>query len=72
MQPILIVVAGHAGAELVVPTVHTADQIVPLDRAVGEKRPAMQTASVEHRMLVAEPNDHQVDGTDQHPGGPPI
>ena len=43
----------------------TADQVVAVDLPVGEQRAAVQAAAVEHRVVVAPADDHEVDAVDR-------
>ena len=69
VQPLLVRVRAHTGAEAVIPTVQTAHEVVAVDVAVGHQRAAMQTSAVHHRDVIAVGHDHQVDVGDQRSGG---
>ena len=73
LQRLGVVVRAHAGVDPVVPAVQAAQQVVAVDVAVGQQRAAVQAPAVEHRVVVAPPDDHQVDaldhGADRRPVG---
>ena len=69
VEPLAVVVARDAGAEHVVPTVEPADEVVALHPAVRHQGTPVQTAAVEHRLVVVEAHDHEVDTADERTDG---
>ncbi len=72
MQLFLVVVRADPGVEPVVPAVDPADEVVAGNVTVGHHRPTMETAPIEHRVLVVEAHDYKVDISDQHAHRRPI
>ena len=68
VELLVVVVHAHAGAHRVVPAVEAADQVVAAHGRVGHERAAVQATAVEHRVVVAETDDHEVDARDEGPG----
>ena len=64
-QLFVVAVFRNPGVEPVVPVVHAADQVVPVDMAIGHQRAPVQTSSIEYRHLIVEPNDDQIDLANQ-------
>ncbi|MPM88047.1 hypothetical protein SDC9_135148 [bioreactor metagenome] len=64
-QHLVIGVRADPRRDAVVVPVHTADQVLAADEAVGEQRAAMQASPVEHRDLVVVADHHQVDARHQ-------
>jgi hypothetical protein len=60
VQPLGVVVLADAGAELEVPLVHAADQVLALNGAVGQQRSPVQATAVQHRDLVIVTDDDEV------------
>jgi hypothetical protein len=60
LQDFRIVVLAYAGLITKIPSMDAADEIWPVNGAVGEEGTAMKTASVEDRNLVVVSNDDQI------------
>ena len=71
-EHLAVVVRADARLDAVVPAVQTADEIVAPDLAVGEQRAAVQAATVEHRVLVAPPDDDEIDALGARGGRLPV
>ena len=64
-----VVVGADPGVDPVVPAVQAAQQVVAVDVAVGQQRAPVRAPPVEHRVVVAPPDEHQVDALDHRADG---
>ena len=67
-QDFAVVVFADPGVVAVIPAVHTADQVVAGDVAVGHQRAAVGAAPVQYRNPVVVADDHQVNVGNQRVG----
>lgn len=60
VQCLVIVVFADTRVVLIVPPVHTADEVLPIDMAVREQRTPVMTTPIQHGDSVVEADHHEV------------